>query len=503
MATLERALPLEQANRPEGPPIFVGFRTEIVPALTLLWTGITIAFIVSHESYLWPAAVWASVTTIMLWPAGRALGHPYFSYRTPLFVLGVISMGYILFTGFSMRTGWAYEVKLGIFLALPVVLSVFAIIPGLPWAISRPIRMFFRPDLLFGDGRVLVGGVISLVLGMRYLVGQTPPDVDVPVPANWSWYGILFAMAAGFIMIIPLRGIAKLLTRMTRVKDGKLTGWLPLFAKELFLVLALLSIGYGFHNVFAGKVPLRWNLRPDADGFWPAIGIVLGAALWIIVVRGAYKKLIVGDPFIRETFSQSLVKHALLLVGIGVLFYGFMSLMHFDAQHVAMNQDQLRGFNDGKSLAAAIPLMAFGTLLLVPVRAYIQDVQRRAILAQMASTILPTQPEPARRRVMGTMMRTLVELTADQRQRLMRAMIEGLDGASPEVRALMTRTRVEILASMPADDRQALMAAQAAALREVEEPVRVRAMSDMMSAVSQLPEEQRRAVMQQMASLVG
>ena len=98
MATVEQTLPLAPRGRTEGLPILIGFRTEILPAVALLWTGITIAFIVTREAYLWPVAVWATVTTMMLWPVGRTLGRPYFSYRTPLFVLGVLSMGYIIFT---------------------------------------------------------------------------------------------------------------------------------------------------------------------------------------------------------------------------------------------------------------------------------------------------------------------------------------------------------------------------------------------------------------------
>lgn len=37
--------------------------------------------------------------------------------------------------------------------------------------------MFFRPDLVFGDGRVLCCGIIALVLGLRHIIGSPLPPV--------------------------------------------------------------------------------------------------------------------------------------------------------------------------------------------------------------------------------------------------------------------------------------------------------------------------------------
>lgn len=50
MMVLERALPPPEGDRSQDLPILVGFRTELLPVLTLLWTGITVAFVVTNEA---------------------------------------------------------------------------------------------------------------------------------------------------------------------------------------------------------------------------------------------------------------------------------------------------------------------------------------------------------------------------------------------------------------------------------------------------------------------
>jgi hypothetical protein len=125
----------------------------------------------------------------MLWPVGRRLGRPYLSYRRCLFLLGVLSTAYIPAVGFVLQSGLPYWAKVVLWLLLPVDLTVFAILPSLPQAIGRPIRMFFRPDILFGDGRVLCCGTVALLFGIRYLIGPHPPQgVPVAIP-RWNWGG--------------------------------------------------------------------------------------------------------------------------------------------------------------------------------------------------------------------------------------------------------------------------------------------------------------------------
>lgn len=487
-------------------PILVGLRQELLPYLLLLWTGLVSAYAATSEPALFPIGVWATVTSIMLWPVGRRLGRGYLSYRTPLFVLAVATMAWIPVVGLVVESDASFNVRSAAFFALPAVVSVFGIIVSLKWAVARPIEMFFRPDLLFGDGRVLAGGILSMVLGMRYLIGAVPPDMPTawPLPA-WNWYGLLLAIAGGLVPLIAGRGMLKLVMRLFRMRDDRLGGWVAVFSREFLLVIAALGIGYGFHNVFAGTAPFTTGINSHGDGFWPSIAIMAGSSFWIVVVRGAYKKLVIGDPFIKETIPQAFLKHTMLAAGLFGLFYGFISLLHQTDAGIQMEFDHLRTTSDatGEMVALGTGLFVWGLIVLVPFRVLAQHYQRQAMVAQMAAVIVPHQTEPARRKLMTRLMTALSQMGESQARHYMKAMIRGLASTSADVRTLMTRTRVEVLAELPRDRLVALMRAQAGALGELDSDTRVQTMSEMMSAVSQLPAEKRRGIMEQMSALMA
>jgi len=243
------------------------------------------------------------VTTIMLWPVDRRIGRAYLSYRTGVFILGVLSMAYIPFIGFMLQSSLPYGAKLLLWLLLPLDLTVFAILPSLQSGIGKPLRMFFRPDLLFGDGRVLCCGTIALFFGIRYVIGPPPPEgIPVAIP-KWNWWGIAFAMGLGFIPMIPLRGMTKLLMRMARVIRGEWYGWWGIILKETLLVVTLLAIALGFHHVFKGINLFSahfWEEAQEAIGHrgpWKGTLLLSFGYLWLVFVRGGYKKRI-GEPFI-------------------------------------------------------------------------------------------------------------------------------------------------------------------------------------------------------------
>jgi len=123
-------------------PILEGFREELLPALVALWIALLAVWLGAGHEFGLAVAIWATVTTIMLWPVGRRLGRPYLSYRRSLFLLGVLSMAYIPAVGFVLQSGLPYWAKVVFWLLLPADLTVFAILPSLPQAIGRPIRMF-------------------------------------------------------------------------------------------------------------------------------------------------------------------------------------------------------------------------------------------------------------------------------------------------------------------------------------------------------------------------
>lgn len=450
---------IESTYSPAGGrlPVILELREGILPALIAIWTALVTGFAVWRWQWAFPAAVWATVTTIMLWPVGRKLGRPYLTYRTPYFILGVVSMGYILFAGFMLT--WdrvPFIWKSLAFWGLVADLTVFGIIPGLRTAIARPLPMFFRPDLIFGDGRVLVSGILSMVLGLRYLIGGPAMGVPWPIP-RWNWWAILVAMALGFIPMIPVRGVVKLLMRVTRMREGRWGGWPAVFLRELLLVVAALSIGYGFHNAFLGAIPFTVRIRTETPGFWQAVVIDIYAILWLVFVRGGYKRRI-GDPFIKETILQSVFKQIMLVVGLIPLYYGFMSILSMDEMHIKAGVAGLRSrANMALIWPVGIPIFIWGLIMLIPFRVLIQYYQREALVAQMAGVILPSFTEEQRRRVLVKMLRVLAQMPERERLRYMRIMQKAIQGSDEQVRTVMTVARMEALAELASEERRICM----------------------------------------------
>jgi hypothetical protein len=456
----ETALPVQQTSTrilPNDLPILVGFRDQILPALIVLWLVLVTGFFTLRWEWAFAVGVWATVTTIMLWPVGRRLGWTYTSYRTLWFVLGVLSMAYIPIVGFILQSDLPFNVKSAFWFALPIDLTVFAIIPSFNFAIGKPIRMFFRPDLIFGDGRILCCGIVAVVLGMRYIIGSPPMGAPWPIP-QWNWWAILFAMGAGFIPMIPLRGMTKLLMRLGRLGFNRWNGWGATIFRETFLVVTALAIGYGFHNVFLGATPFTVPIHTDYPDFIPALLITLAGALWIIFARGWYKMHVIGDPFIRETPGQTLVKSILLVVGLVIMFYGFMSILHMDTMHINAGVGGLRRPSNWAGLWwIGGTFFLWGVIVLTLFRVLGQIAQRRALVEQMATVILPAQMPEARHAVLLNMMEGLADCPAAQREDYMRVMQAALSAAPQEVREMMTTLRMECLAELPSEKRQTLM----------------------------------------------
>lgn len=438
---------------PPGLPVLEGFREELLPALVALWAVLVGTWLGAGREYGVAVAIWATVTTIMLWPVGRRLGRRYLSYRTPLFILGVLSMAYIPAVGFVLQSGLPYWLKVVLWVLLPVDLTVFAILPSLRPAVGSPIRMFFRPDLLFGDGRVLCCGTVALLFGIRYLIGPHPPEgVPVAIP-RWDWWAIAFAMAFGFIPLIPLRGMVKLVMRMARLLRDEWYGWWGVVLKETLLVVTVVGIALGFHHAFMGIFPFSagfWERVREAvqhRGPWPGALLLAFGYLWLVFVRGGYKKAI-GEPFIRETLAQTWVKELLYVPGVLALVPGVMLLVepHFGK------------LNRGPMLWVGLPFLVWGIACVTAFRVLAQVNQRRALVQQMVAVILPAQPPEARRKVLRKVLRALAEMPERQRRFYLQAMQEALAQAPEEVRDLMARERLEALTELPPDKRRTVMA---------------------------------------------
>jgi hypothetical protein len=523
-------------------PIYPGFASEILPFLIAVWAVLILLYLLTRNAYFLAMLPWATVTILMLWPVGRRFGRAYFTYRTPLFVAGVLSMAYIIFTGFAMQSSWPYTTKLILFLLLPLDLTILGILPSLRAAIGHPIGMFFRPDLLFGDGRVLCCGTIAFVLGLRYFVGHPPPEgIPIPIP-KWNWYAIFYAITLGFVPLIAIRGVLKLLLRLRRIRDDRWTGWSGPILRDLLLVATIVNIGFGFHNVFKGFTPFVTSETTLHTYSWVPLGGLILATLFLVFVRGGYKRRI-GEPFIKETIQQTWVKELLYAAGVFVLMWSLMSILdtkpediehagytagptilgQLPAEHAVMSVPAGAGEHTAQSVETRWPasgfilggmrgiflgpwnwvglaLLLWGFLVIVPFRVLAQHYQRQAIIAQMAAFIVPGFTEAQRRRVVAKMLNALIAMASAQRRTVLRAMNEGLAAAPEQNRAVMTQTMVTLLVSLPADQRDCIMEAQVAALSRLSERDRVIRLADMMGAVAHLPSEQRQMILHRMAA---
>jgi hypothetical protein len=424
---------------------------EVLAALVLVWAAAVTVFAFQGEEWVWPVGLWATVTSIMTWPVLRGTGRPYLSYRRPLFLLGVAGMAGLPLLVWALTTGWSSEVKFALLLAVVFELGVTAFFASLPPAVGRPVPMLFKPDLVFGDGRLLVAGIIALLLGTRLLVFDPNPEgFPLPVPAG-SWYGLLFAIGLGIVPIIPLRGVGKILLRHQRMARGRMRGPLASGLRELVLVVGALDIMYGFHAIFAGANPFADDLIAWS---WGGFGLVLASAAVIVVGRGILYKRWVGDPFVKETPAQALGKHLLLLLGLGGLAYGFVTTV----------TGEWHGFGSGWALGAGIPLLAFAALLLVPGRMLAQHVQRRSLMAQMMATVLPSASERDRRALMAAMLAGVAASPPRHAARIARGMLATFAALPEETRAFMTEERTAVLAALPSETRRRVMRAMDAAM---------------------------------------
>lgn len=446
-------------------PILPTFSESLFPTLLFSWMLILALFVRFGWDFLPAVGIWATVSTIMLWPVGKEVGRSYFSYRNPLFILGVLSMAGLPLLGLFLQilppTSRVNPELTRTWLLLVVVadLTIFSIVAATKTAITKPIAMFFRPDILFGDGRILGTGMIALGLSMRFLFADVPEKFPhIPAPVG-NWWGIYFAIAFGLLQIIPLRGMVKLLMRAARMTQNKWGGWGAVILRESWLVLASLSLLYGFHNVFGGKIPTQsdyWflnGLMPEhfsEAGFPGLISLVL-AALFIIFVRGGYKKYI-GDPFFKETLGQSIIKQILFLIGFIWLFYSFA--------HVMEEKPFFSGPTPIEMWPAALigwSLFFWGVLMLGPIRIWAQRNQRIGIVKQMAAVFLPASDRETRERVLEKMMNGLVSLPEKERLTLMMAMQEAISEADEDVQKIMTDSRMEVLSKLSSEKRKIIM----------------------------------------------
>jgi hypothetical protein len=421
-----------------------GFR-RLLPVLVIYWVLTSVITLLGQPAGL-VIGSWATVTTIMLWPVGRTLGRGYFSYRAAWFVVGVGSMVGIPMFGYLIVSSPNPAVRLLALFGLAVDIGAWGIPASTRRAFSDPIHMFFRPDLIFGDGRLLAGGIVAIGLGMKFIFSDMPPG-NVPIG---NWYAIFFVILFGLIQMIPLRGMWKMRNRVSSIAFDKWDGYWITAARESYLLVAATALMFGFHNFFGGVSPLTRNVLV---GSGEGLALMLASALFIVIVRPWYKKYVIGDPFLVESFGQSLVKHYILVVGLVGFVYGYLHVM-------------LGGFprapNAGEDLYLSVlglATLAWGIALLVPVRAWAQANQRSAMMGQMVQVLLPALDDQSRGAAVSKVVRAVSQLPKDARLRIVKEMLGHLGSMAGPDREKVMKALIGSVSSLPPEGRVAMMRA--------------------------------------------
>jgi len=426
-------------------PLMPGFKRQVLPVLVVYWL-LSVALATLGQPAALVVGAWATVTTIMMWPVGRQLGRAYKSYRTTWFVIGVLSMLGIPAFGYLMIDSTQPAVKLAALIALAIDIGLWGIPASTRSAFSNPVRMLFRPDLIFGDGRILAGGIVAIGFGIKFVFSDMPPG-NIP---NGNWYALFLVIVLALVQIIPLRGMWKMRNRISRVLFDRWESYAAVAAKELYLLLAVVALMFGFHNFYGGVTPFTRNVLAGSEqGFV----IMVAFGLFIVLARSYYKKYEIGDPFITESFGQGLVKHSILAVGLIGFMYGYLNVM-------------LGGFpkmpNVGNNLYLSIlgvMMILWGVTLLVPLRAWAQSNQRRAMMRQMVEVILPALNDNLRLRAMRKIVGAVARLPEARRLGLVTDMLRFLGEMTAADREKVMKTQLEVLSSLEPDERIGMMKA--------------------------------------------
>jgi hypothetical protein len=487
-AGLARRLPADFPNRDLWKPI------------TLLAAAIVPLVVIAQYPGTWhaawapaiPGALLLALIAVMCWPSAGT--RRYWAYKRPLFVFTIVFELWIMVGGLALRVpaGWSdrdfwFQLMLvGFFLGTVVI--------SLPWVEGeyRP-GLFFRPDLIYGNGAYLARGEIFVALGIKLFTIKPQPAQPI-----WNWWGLEWALAA-MIFMVPFRGILKMRMRRTRFLD--LDNWLGngvragLWVKEAFLYLALILLVYGFANVYMGTTPFTWTPgNPTGTGKGPEWwGLAfLGGAFLIVVPLRAWLKTRLAEP---APLWQELGKNLLAWVGFVILIYGFLALF-MGAGWLTLHGRSSPNFWWG------VWISVLGFLMLVPLRTYAQRQELVGTLRIMIPRMADLSEEQ-RRLMMGRRLEVLAALPETARAANLKLMMRIIHELPEEPRALLVRARTSLVACAPEERRLRLMRGMAIALGQLPKPRRAAVLAEVMGSVAELPEEQRAAMMAAMSQLVA
>ncbi len=245
--------------------------------------------------------------------------------------------------------GVPYSTAVAQFLTVPVGLvlgaSVFALSPSL----SAGGTAAFVPD-----GVILVVGTILLGIAL----GQT--GNERLTPPKWNWISFLGLTVTGALVLAVVRPAVK----STLYGDRSLPlprRLLAVLVTELLLVIGLAVMIYGaLNNLVLGANGFRTGFNGNGEG----LALWIGAALFLVVVRGGFKVASWRD----RGLDRAAVRELLYFAGVFAFIVGERSMLSGKPPGVA----------SGAALAAALVILLGAFVLLVPLRIAVKQARLEA-----------------------------------------------------------------------------------------------------------------------------
>jgi hypothetical protein len=239
--------------------------------------------------------------------------------------------------------GVPYSTAVAQFVTVPVGLVLGATAFALNGR-SLAGRRTGRTGDFVADGVILVIGTILLGIAL----GQT--GNERLMPPKWNWVSFLGLTVTGALVLIVLRAAVK------STFHGHRSLGLPrllvgVLVTELLLVVGLAVMIYGaLNNLVLGANGFRTGFNGNGDG----LAVWIGAALFLVVVRGGFKLA----WWKERGLGRATVRELLYVAGVFAFIVGERSVI----------SGKPPGVSSGAALAAAVVILLGALFLLVPVR---------------------------------------------------------------------------------------------------------------------------------------
>lgn len=210
-------------------------------------------------------------------------------------------------------------------------------LPAPPAATSSSSTGIHWPSIV-RDSVILIVGTIVVAIGLAQLAN---PGL---MPPKWNWTSFLGITIPGMLILVFVRGPLKAVRR-----GGRAARQLGL---ESLLVVGLSVLVFGsVTNLSLGASGYAVGLKGNGAG----LRLWLAAAVFLVVVRGAVK---LADPKGFARVGAGVARKLLYVAGAVTLIYGEKSMITGKPPAVVL----------GGAAPTAATILAFGLLLLIPVR---------------------------------------------------------------------------------------------------------------------------------------